>query len=112
MKPEILPDDFFKSDIRVGTIIEARPFPEARKPAIQLHIDFGDRGILQSSAQITARYSPELLIGTQVIAVLNFPSRRIAGFRSDCLVLGATNHEGDVVLLRPDQFTPPGWVVA
>ena len=109
---KILPEDFFKADIRVGTILEARPFPEARKPAIQLLIDFGDRGILQSSAQLTVRYSPELLIGTQVIAVLNFPSRRIAGFRSDCLVLGATNHEGDVILLRPDQFTPPGWEVA
>ena len=96
--------DFEKIDIRVGTITEAREFPKAKKPAFQLTINFGaETGIRQSSAQITSLYAAEDLIGQQVIAVLNFPPKQIANFRSECLVLGIYNENNDVVLLKPQQ---------
>jgi len=95
--------DFEKVDVRVGTIIEVHDFPEAKKPAYQLYIDFGkDVGILKSSAQITKRYSKDNLLHRQIIAVVNFPKKQIGKFMSECLVLGAVEQEGDVVLLHPD----------
>ncbi|UCD24052.1 MAG: tRNA-binding protein [Gemmatimonadota bacterium] len=101
-------DQFQKFDIRVGTVISARPHRGARNPALQLQIDFGEMGVKQSSAQITRRYTSEDLISRQVVAVVNFPPRRIAGFRSDVLVLGAIQPGGDVVLLTPDGNVPAG----
>ncbi len=114
MKPkeEVEPELFEKLDIRVGLILKAEFFAEARKPAIKLWIDFGELGVLQSSAQLTRRYSPEGLIGRQIIAVVNFPAKRIAGFKSECLVLGATDHQGDVILLNPESESSPGWQIA
>ncbi len=97
------PDDFAAIDIRVGTVLEAEPFPEARKPSFRLRIDFGgDLGIKRSSAQLTTRYAPESLVGRQVIAVVNIGTRRIAGFTSEVLVLGAMATAADVVLLAVD----------
>lgn len=105
-------DDFLKLDIRAGVVVEATAFPEARKPAIKLRIDFGEEiGIKRSSAQITERYSPDELVGRQVVAVVNFPPRRIAGFESEVLVLGAYSDGGEVVLLAPDAPVPRGAVV-
>jgi tRNA-binding protein len=102
-------EDFEKVDVRVGRVVEAHPFPEARKPAIKLAIDFGESlGIKQSSAQLTAHYTPEALAGTLVLAVVNFPPKRIAGSKSEALVLGVPDEEGEVVLLRPDGDVPPG----
>lgn len=93
--------DFEKIDIRTGTILEVNDFPGARKPAYQLTIDFGESGIKRSSAQITSLYNKEVLIGKQVIAVMNFPVKQIANFFSECLVLGVYNENNDVVLLQP-----------
>ena len=94
-------DDFTKVDIRCGTIIRAELFPIAKKPAYQLHIDFGTLGIKKSSAQITAHYTIENLIGKQVVAVVNFPPKQIANFMSECLVLGVYDTQNEVVLLHP-----------
>ncbi|UQZ83220.1 Methionine--tRNA ligase [Paenibacillus konkukensis] len=105
-------DDFLKLDIRIGTIRRAEPFPEARKPAIKLEIDFGELGVKRSSAQITKRYEPDKLIGRQVAAIVNFPPRRIAGFNSEVLVLGGVPEEGDVVLLQPDVRVADGTPIA
>lgn len=95
--------DFEKIDIRVGTVIDATPFPKAKKPAYQLTIDFGGMGIKRSSAQITTLYTAEELVGKQVIAVMNFPVKQIANFFSECLVLGVYTGTQDVVLLQPQQ---------
>ena len=94
-------EDFEKVDIRTGTILEVNDFPGARKPAYQLTIDFGEMGIKKSSAQITALYNKDELIGKQVIAVVNFPVKQIANFFSECLVLGVYNENNEVVLLQP-----------
>ncbi|MFH6992326.1 tRNA-binding protein [Flavobacterium sp. FlaQc-48] len=96
-------NEFERTDIRVGTIIEINDFPEARKPAYQLTIDFGaEIGIRKSSAQITKRYQKEDLVNRQIVAVVNFPRKQIGKFMSECLVLGAVGEEGDVILLAPD----------
>ncbi|TMV52002.1 chaperone CsaA [Paenibacillus mesophilus] len=105
-------EQFAELDIRIGTVLEAEPFPEARKPAIKLKIDFGPLGVKRTSAQITRRYAPESLIGRQVAAVVNFPPKRIAGFVSEVLVLGGVPEEGDVVLLQPGERVPDGTPVA
>jgi tRNA-binding protein len=106
-------EDFGALDLRVGTVVEASPFPEAKKPALRLLIDFGGEvGHRHSSAQLTRRYTPDGLVGRRVVAVVNFPPRRIAGFVSEVLVLGAIPAEGDVVLLMPDQPVPNGSRIA
>lgn len=94
-------NDFEKVDMRVGTILEVNDFPNARKPSYQLTIDFGELGIKKSSAQITALYKKENVVGKQVIAVVNFPVKQIANFFSECLVLGVYNENSDIVLLQP-----------
>ncbi|MBD8841721.1 MULTISPECIES: chaperone CsaA [unclassified Paenibacillus] len=105
-------EEFMQHDIRVGTVVEAEPFPKARIPAIKMTIDFGPLGLKRSSAQITQRYTPDMIIGKQVVAVVNFPPRRIAGFVSEVLVLGGLPGEGDVVLLSPDSPLPNGTPIA
>ncbi len=101
--------DFEKVDIRVGTVVDAKPFPEARKPALQLWVAFGGEiGTRQSSAQLTVHYTPDRLIGRQVLAVVNFPPRRIGGVESQLLDLGLPDENGAVVLIRPDIKVPDG----
>jgi tRNA-binding protein len=103
-------DDFLRVDLRVGRILAAEPFPEARKPSYRLRIDFGPGlGQRASSAQLTVTYpDPAALVGRQVVAVVNFPPRRIAGFKSEVLVLGAMGDDGEVFLLTPDPGCDPG----
>ena len=102
-------DDFLKVDVRVGRVVRAEPFPEARKPAIKMWIDFGPQiGELKSSAQVTAHYTPESLTGRQVVAVVNFPPRQIGPFMSEALVLGLADADGEIVLLAPDSPVPEG----
>ena len=101
-------DDFEKIDIRAGTILEVSDFPNAKKPSYQLSIDFGELGIKRSSAQITALYKKDELIGRQVIAVVNFPPKQIANFFSECLVLGVYNEKNEVVLLQPSLMVQNG----
>jgi tRNA-binding protein len=102
-------EDFLNLDIRCGTIIAAQPFPEARKPAVKLEIDFGvPLGRRKSSAQITTHYQPETLVGKQVVAVVNFSPRQIGPFMSEVLTLGVPDAEGEVVLVVPDRLVPDG----
>ncbi len=115
MKPEdppadeISPDDFFAADLRLGEIVEAQPFPEARKPAYKLTVDFGPGvGVKKSSAQITDHYRLDELVGKRVIGVVNFPPRQIGPVRSEVLVLGVTDSQGQIVLLSPDFEAPLG----
>jgi len=109
MTDQISYDDFAAVDVRVGTIIDAKPFPEARKPAIKLTIDFGaEVGMKASSAQLTVHYKPDQLIGRQVCAVVNFPPRQIGPFISEVLTLGIPDEDGAVVLIKPDFLVPNG----
>lgn len=109
MTDQITFDDFMTVDIRVGTVVDAQPFPEARKPAYKLFIDFGEEiGQKKTSAQVTDHYTLEDLIGRQVMAVINFPPRQIGPFMSEVLTLGVMDENGAVVLLQPDQKVPNG----
>ena len=101
-------EDFERVDMRVGVVMTAQEFPEARRPALKLEIDFGPLGVKRSSAQITRHYTPDALIGRRVIAVVNFPPKRVGPFVSEVLVLGAYDSAGDVILLRPDADVAPG----
>ena len=101
-------DDFAKVKIHVGTVIEATVFEKARNPSYILMVDFGILGVRKTSAQITNRYTPQDLIGKQVIAVLNFPPKQIANIKSECLILGVTGTDGDVILLQPEQLAKNG----
>lgn len=106
---EISFDDFLKVDIRAGTVVRAEPFPEARKPALKLWIDFGPEiGEKKTSAQITDHYTPESLVGRQVLAVVNFPPRQIGPMKSEVLTLGLSDTAGGIVLIAPDQQVPNG----
>lgn len=109
MSEQVTYADFERVDIRVGTVLEASPFPEARKPAIKLLIDFGPEiGVKKSSAQITVHYTPESLIGRQVLGVVNFPPRQIGPFRSEVLTLGFEDPDGAIVLAQPGMAVPNG----
>lgn len=111
-KQETAIEIFDQLEIRSGRVVAVEPFPEARKPAFKLTLDFGEPvGVLRSSAQLTHRYHVEDLLGTQILAVVNFPPRLVAGFKSECLVLGVINPNdpGDIVLVRPDYAGTPGW---
>jgi len=102
-------DDFLKVDIRKGTVVQAEPYPEARQPAIKLWVDFGGEiGVKKSSAQITEHYTPDSVMGKEVMAVVNFPPRQIGKFMSEVLVLGVPDDAGAVVLLTPDKPVPDG----
>ena len=106
---EISFDDFIKVDIRLGRIVDAAPYNEARKPAIKLWVDFGaEVGLKKSSAQITQNYEPDQLVGKQILAVVNFPPRQIGRFMSEVLVLGVSGDDGGIVLVRPDRAVPLG----
>lgn len=108
-------ETFLQLEIRAGTVVSAEPFEEARTPAYKLTLDFGEEvGVLRSSAQLTRRYAPQDLVGTRILAVVNFPPKRIAGLASECLVLGVVNPDdpGDVVLVRPDAPDTLGWELA
>ncbi len=105
-------NDFEKVEIRTGTITAVSDFPNAKKPAYQLTIDFGELGIKKSSAQITTHYSKDALIGKQIVAVINFPAKQIANFFSECLVLGAVNEDGSIVLLQTEQTVSNGLRIA
>ena len=107
--PEITFDDFLKVDVRVGTVTDAQPYPEARVPAIKLWIDFGEEiGTKKTSAQITKHYTVEGVMGRQVCAVVNFPPKQIGPMRSECLVTGFQREDGTIVLARPDHPVPNG----
>jgi len=109
MSGEITFDDFLKVDIRKGTVVDVQPFPEARKPALKLWVDYGPEiGVKKSSAQIAELYDPETLIGKAVLAVVNFPPRQIGKFMSEALVLGLPDADGNVVLITPDKAVPDG----
>ena len=108
MAEEISFEDFTKVDVRIGTIVEVNDFPKAKKPAYQLHIDFGDLGIKKSSAQITDLYTKEDLLNKQVSAIVNFKPRQIANFSSECLVLGVYNKDGNVVVLQASKSIKDG----
>lgn len=102
-------DDFLKVEIRKGTVVRAEPFPEARKPALKLWVDYGPEiGVKKSSAQITVHYEPEALVGKSVLGVVNFPPRQIGKFMSEALVLGLPDENGEVVLIAPDKPVPDG----
>jgi tRNA-binding protein len=106
---EISFDDFMKVDIRTGRVVRAEAFPEARKPAIKMWVDFGGEiGVRKTSAQVTVHYTPEALVGRQVLAVVNFPARQIGPFMSEILVLGVPDENGEIVLVTPDRDTPAG----
>ncbi len=112
VKPEISWQDFEKIDIRIGTVLSVSDFPEARNPSFQLTIDFGELGIKKSSAQITKLYTKEKLLGQQIFAVVNFPSKQIANFMSECLVLGVCRENGEVALLSCQFPTQNGLAVS
>lgn len=112
LKSTIQPEDFQKVDIRVGRVVSASLNEKARKPAYKLTIDFGPLGILASSAQITEHYSPESLVGKLVVAVVNFPPKHIAGFRSEVLVVGADHPKDGIILLQPTKPVAPGTPIA
>lgn len=102
-------DDFMKVDIRLGRVVDAKPFPEARRPALQLWVDFGEEiGVKKTSAQITQNYAPETLPGKLVAGVVNFPPKQIGKFMSEFLILGFTDHEGHITLVSPDKEGPLG----